>query len=346
MRKLWTVAVAVAFLVGFQAHAAAGEKKPGGRKLRVGTMAMTVGIPVHYADKFGLFKEAGLDIEVVVLATGAPINEAMAADQLDIAASGMASVFGLSTGRYKYIGDGLRVMRGEVIFARPDSDIAKTPGPKPGVLGSADTVRGKNILGPLATAAHLSAIKYAESLGLGVEDFNMVSMDFSQAQQAFMVGQGDLCASATPWSSQLVDAGYVMVSDLGQSQGINLVDAIFVQEKLVDECREDLIAFLDCYYQACDILDRDHELWKKVGMEWYAEEGKSITEQQMTFETEMKRYNTLDSILAADNPFGSFMITIGEFFTGLGMIPDDNFPNIKASLDDSLVRELKARRGK
>ncbi len=345
MRKVLALALLLVFAVAATQTGMAGDK-PTGRKLRVGTMAMTVGIPVHYAEKMGYFKDAGLDIEVVVLATGAPINEAMAAGQLDIAASGMASVFGLATGRYKYIGDGLRVMEGEAIFARADSPVAKAKGPKEGVLGNAATVKSVNILGPLATAAHLSAIKYAESLGLTPDDFNMVSMDFSQAQQAFRVGQGDLVALATPWSNQLIDEGYVRVSDLGVNQGIHLVDAVFVQSNLVKECRADLIAFLDCYYRACAELNNDHAMWTKVGMEWYAAEGKAVSEKQMGYETKQKKYNTLDSVLTPDNKFGQFMLTIGEFFKEQGMIPPENYPNIAASMDDSLLKELKAKHGK
>lgn len=60
--------------------------------LNVGTMALTCGIPVLYAEEQGYFKDAGLNVNIEIFATGAPINEAIAANQIDVAVSGFASV--------------------------------------------------------------------------------------------------------------------------------------------------------------------------------------------------------------------------------------------------------------
>ena len=60
-------------------------------ELRVGTMALTMGVPVLYAEEKGYFEEAGLNVSIELFATGAPINEAIAAEQIDIAVSGFAS---------------------------------------------------------------------------------------------------------------------------------------------------------------------------------------------------------------------------------------------------------------
>ena len=99
-----------------------------GETLRVGTMPVTLGVPVQYAYDQGYFEDAGLDVEIVLFATGAPVNEAMAAGEIDVAVSGMASVYALATGMYTYIGDGSITLDGEAIYARPDSDIAKAEG--------------------------------------------------------------------------------------------------------------------------------------------------------------------------------------------------------------------------
>ena len=49
--------------------------------LNVGTMALTCGIPVLYAEEQGYFKDAGLNVNIEIFATGAPINEAIAANR-------------------------------------------------------------------------------------------------------------------------------------------------------------------------------------------------------------------------------------------------------------------------
>ena len=131
-----------------------------GKTLIVGTMANSLGLPVHQADIAGYFKDAGLDVKIEIFATGAPINEAMAAGNLDVAVSGMASVYALATGMYTYIGDGVITTGGESIYARADSPIAKAAANDRGVIGDAEVLKGASILGPLATTAHYQAIKY------------------------------------------------------------------------------------------------------------------------------------------------------------------------------------------
>jgi len=162
---------------------------PSGKPLIIGTMPNHVGIPVHQADVAGYFKDAGLDVKIEIFATGAPINEAMAAGSLDVAVSGMASVYNLATGMYTYVGDGTITNGGDGIYARPDSPIALAERNEKGVLKDKELLRGVQILGPLATVGHYQATKYMEAVGLTSNDYNMVAMDFAQAYQAFIAGR-------------------------------------------------------------------------------------------------------------------------------------------------------------
>lgn len=119
-----------------------------GKKLVIGTQAKAAGLYVYVAQELGLFEDAGLDVEIVTFASGAPINEAMAAGELDVAVSGMATVYALATGMYTYIGDGTITVNGQAIYARADSDIAKAGVYSGNIIGSAETVKGCSILGP------------------------------------------------------------------------------------------------------------------------------------------------------------------------------------------------------
>lgn len=76
-----------------------------GSKLVVGTMPLTVGVPVQHALEQGYYADEGLDVEVIIFPTGAPINEAYGAGQLDVAVSGLASVFSLALGTTHWIGE-------------------------------------------------------------------------------------------------------------------------------------------------------------------------------------------------------------------------------------------------
>ena len=93
--------------------------KASGEKLVIGTLANWVGLPAWYAYAEGYYEEVGLDVEIVNFGSqGTLVNEAMAADECDIAVSGMASVYALSTGMYKYIGDGCLTISGETLYGR------------------------------------------------------------------------------------------------------------------------------------------------------------------------------------------------------------------------------------
>lgn len=316
-----------------------------GKTLIVGTMANSLGLPVHQADIAGYFKDAGLDVKIEIFATGAPINEAMAAGNLDVAVSGMASVYALATGMYTYIGDGVITTGGESIYARADSPIAKAAANDRGVIGDAEVLKGASILGPLATTAHYQAIKYMETFGLTTDDFSMVSMDYPQAYQAFVTGEGDLVANKMPYTNQLEEAGYVKVCDMNMVSDSPIIDTIFTQNKVMEERSGDLELFLDCYYRACEDLMKDEANRRKVAMEWYAEEGITYSESDMDTEISVKDYYTRETV-ASENQLGQFMLDIGSFYVDQDVISKDDFPKVGASINSSLIENVKARAGK
>ena len=105
-------------------------------ELRVGTMALTMGVPVLYAEEKGYFEEAGLNVSIELFATGAPINEAIAAEQIDIAVSGFASVYSLANADCTWLAD-VNTTGGMGLFARADSAIAQNTAEN-GLIGDAE----------------------------------------------------------------------------------------------------------------------------------------------------------------------------------------------------------------
>lgn len=319
-----------------------GEKpEASGKQLIVGTMANSLGLPVHWAEVNNYFKDAGLDVKVEIFATGAPINEAMAAGNLDVAVSGMASVYALATGLYTYIGDGVLTSGGEAIYARADSPIAQAGELKEGIIGSKETVEGCSILGPLATTAHYQAIKYVEAFGLTADDFQMVSMDYAQAYQAFITGEGDLVAIKMPYSNQLEEAGYVRVSDMNKVLDSPIIDTIFTQKKVAEERAGDLELFLDCFYRASEEIMKDEAKRREVAFKWYSDEGITYSEADMDTEIAVKDYLTLDQINSSEYPLGQFMVNIGAFYVDQDMISKEDYPKVEESIDKSLIENVK-----
>ncbi|MDD3795172.1 MAG: ABC transporter substrate-binding protein [Lachnospiraceae bacterium] len=343
MRKMTVLALSVCMASSLLGGAAMAEElTSSGETLIVGSMANSIGLPLEYAIENGLFEEAGLDVDMQIFATGAPINEAMAAGELDVAVSGMASVYALATGMYTYIGDGVITSGGECIYARADSAFAQAGADEAGIIGNAEVLTGASILGPLATTAHYQAIKYMEHFELTSEDFSMVSMDYAQAYQAFVTGEGDLIAIKMPFSNQLEDAGYVKVCDMNMILDNPIVDTIFVQNDVAEERSDDLSLFLECYYKACEALMADEEGRRELAVRWYGEEGITYSESDMDTEIEVKNYYIRETI-DSDSPLGQFMLDIGQFFVEQDMITSEDIPNVEASIDHSFVEKVKAR---
>jgi ABC-type nitrate/sulfonate/bicarbonate transport system substrate-binding protein len=320
--------------------AANGETKPSGEKLVVGTMPLTVGVPVQYAYDNGFYEEEGLDVEIVIFSTGSPINEAFAAGQLDVAASGLASVYSLANGTASWIGE-INTTGGMGIYVRPDSEIAKTKGQvtdNPNIYGSADLVKGLKILGPLGTTAQFNAICYADKFGLSSTDIELVHMEYGAAYSAFETGQGDAIALNPPFSFQAEDAGYISAGTFEDTTGVSLLDGVFVDNKVLSERREDIVRFIRATYKACDAL-QDDEVRYEYSMKWFNQNGKEYDEATLRSEMEARKYMTAESMTAGDYVYGEGMSDIAEFFTGDGKILEENLPNVVKSYDVSVLKD-------
>ena len=73
VKKIVALMLALALVLGMTACGASGGSKKEEEVLKVGTMALTMGVPVLYAQEKGYFQDAGLNVSVELFATGAPI---------------------------------------------------------------------------------------------------------------------------------------------------------------------------------------------------------------------------------------------------------------------------------
>ena len=129
---------------------ASGASGAKGDVLNVGVLVSTVGIPALYAQDQGWFEEAGLNVNLITFPTGAPVNEAIAARELDIACSGFASVYSLANADCVWLAD-INTTGGMGIYARKDSPVVAaghTLSDYPDMYGSAESLKGTKILEP------------------------------------------------------------------------------------------------------------------------------------------------------------------------------------------------------
>ncbi len=320
------------------------ESTSGGelKKIKVGTMPTTIGVPLQYAYEQGYFSDLGLDVEIVLFPQGAPINEALAAKQIDAAASGLASVFALSNDLATWVAEG-NTTGGMGIYVREDSKLLEKQGEidgKPDMYGDADLIKDLQILGPLGTAAQFNSIRYAQQFGLIDTDIEQVHMEYGPALQAFKAGEGDAIASCPPFSYDAKASGFILAASFEDATEAPLRDGIIVRKDLADSKREEFKLLVEGYYKACQDFMDDPQLRFDYSMKWFTDNGREYTKEDLELEIEDRDYITKDFMLKDDYIYGKGMVEIGRFFAQDGKITEDSLPNIPNNFDTSIIKDI------
>lgn len=308
--------------------------------LKVGIMPASVGVPVKYAHEKGFFKEAGLNVELSVFQTGAPINEAIAAKQIDLAASGAATIFSLATGECTLLAE-LCSSGGMGIYVRPNSDILKAKGTvkeRPEVYGSADSVKGKTILGQLGTSSQLNISKYAGLFGLGSKDYKIVHMDAGPALQAFLAGEGDALAAFPPYSFNAESSGMKKITSFEDATGFSIIDPLFGRTKVIEERKEDVVKFVQCVIKANEAL-KDDKLRAEFSMKFFADNGRTYSQKDMDSEIAVRKYLGKNEYTGKSYVFGKCFTDQGDFYVENGKIKKEQVPNIFKSINPDYLNK-------
>lgn len=326
----------------------AGEGESGGLKLsgrhwKIGGQVRQTSLYLYYARDLGLFEEAGLDVEIVTLANGPALNEALNAGEIDAAANGMAAVYVLPTENFYYVGDATINFGGQSLYARTDSEVVKAGVYQDtGYYGSPETVKGTTILGLGAGPQQYIAFAYAEAMGLAADEIEFVAMDHAQAYEAFITGQGDLLGTTPPYSNTLEsDPAYTLVADYTDLAGGPLVDSFIVGKELADQYPDDVVAILNCVYEAMDRLATDDGARGEYAMKLYKDEGgTNYSEEDMASEIKNVTFWTWENLENPAYPYGNTMKVMGNFLMTQGLIEDDAMPRIEAALNHSFIDRL------
>jgi ABC-type nitrate/sulfonate/bicarbonate transport system substrate-binding protein len=320
--------------------AGASAEKRLAAPLKVGLMPSAVGAPVQYALEKGYFKDAGVEIEIVIFPSGAPINEAMAAKQIDVACSGAATIFSLATGNTKLLAD-VASSGGMGIWTRPNSRIMTVKGQVPGnpeIYGNAATVKGTKFLASLGTASQYNVLRYIERLGLKESDIQIVHMDWGAAVQAFNAGEGDAIATFAPYSFQVMERGAVMVTTFEDATQTALYDMMFSRKDIIDTRRDDLVKFMVAFQRAVEDLGND-DIRREFSMRWFAENGRTYTQDTMTQEMIDRRYVTKAVMSSPNYVLGEAMPNYARFNVSIGKIENDNLKYVDNAFDSTILKE-------
>ena len=340
-KKRWiAVMVTGALLVSLTACSGQGKGSSSGegQTLNVGTQANYIGAPAYYAQEKGFFEDAGLDVNLIIFDSGAPVNEALAAGEIDVGQSGFASIYSMTSDVCSWVMEVDNAYRQQTLFCAPDNPLLSEPGVN-GIHGSADTVKGLTAVCTTGTTSQFHVEQYAAMFGLQPSDITELSMDFSAQYQAFVSGQADLISASGVSVYQIEDAGYEAIGTFEDIVGLNLCDGITVKKDVLETRRDDIVLYLQCIQKAMDELGADSDLRFEYLKQFYADRGQEIEDSVLQRLSDDTLYMTTDVISEPDYELGSQWPGISDFLMENGQIDEDGRANVEPNIDSSLLTE-------
>lgn len=306
--------------------------------LRVGVQPFYISSPIGYIMDNKLDEANGFKIEPVMFPTGAPMNEAIAADSYDVATIGGAFVFGVANFNAHVIASHINGTGGNEIWAFKDSALAEVKGSNPDypeVLGSPETVKGVKIVQTTGTTGQLAITKWLDVIGVEESEVGMVHMDFAQCYQAFKGGQADVAALVSPYCFQTDDT-MVKVADLEQL-GLNLYEEITITDKAYNdpEIKEIVPKFLKVLFEVNDELEADPQKKFEAVKKWYVDNGSTASDEEIQAECDLKPFVTSEEIQNMN--MGEYETTYAEFMVSQEQLEEEKVETVKNNVTTEFI---------
>jgi sulfonate transport system substrate-binding protein len=308
--------------------------------LRVAMMPFITSLPAQYIKANKLDEKNGFKMETTMYASGAPMNEALAADLWDVGAMGAAAVTGVANYDMAIIGEVLESQDGLGVFVKPDSKIAAVKGfnpSYPNMYGDPASVKGITILLPIGTAQHFTALKWLEKVGVKAEDVNIVNMDTAQAYQALQAGQADAVALNVPTFFDAKNDGMVQVGNLAD-MGTKYVDMVTANKKSLDSKSEIIQKYIELLAEAGAALNADSDMATQLMMDYLKEAGAESTQESVS--SDLGRVKFIEASEWETRDLGSFAKELGQFYIGVGQLEASLMDKFETSIVKTYVENL------
>jgi ABC-type nitrate/sulfonate/bicarbonate transport system substrate-binding protein len=255
MRKKLQLLVAAAIVFCFSGFAWGAETL-----IKVSLQPCLHGLPTWWNVQDGKDKADNLKFELQLYPSGAPQNEALAANQWDTGAMGIPAAL-MAVLRYdaKIIGISNDESETNDIWVRPDSPLLKNKGAVPGypdIYGTPEQWKGKKVLVTTISTGHYVLSSTLKALGLADRDVQITNIEQAQAITAFGTGQGDIVCLWAPFSYIAESKGWVKISS-GRAAKV-MVPGVIVARKAYAEKEPKLTArWLSHYMAKMDVMRTD-----------------------------------------------------------------------------------------
>lgn len=309
-----------------------------GETLNVGVQSNIISIPTVYAEEKGYFDELGLDVNLIMFPNGSPENEGLAAEQLDVASNGLASVYSMASGLCDWIAESDSGSVTAKVYVRGDSPVLDHKGEidgKPDMYGSADTLKGLTVLGPTSTMEQWIAASYFSQFGLTAgADYEYLNMDRAAAAQAILTGEGDVfVATDVDYCNMMEEGGMVEVADCMEATDTEFLNGFLARKDILEERYGDVVLFLRGMYKAAEELQADPDLRNEFALKFYSENGKPADADDVKLEGEIRPFIVPDDLTADDYYLGSGTLQVGNFFASIGTIEEDQVQFIEEAIN-------------
>ncbi len=303
--------------------------------LNVALQTTAQGIPAYIAETEGYTEQLGLKTSSAVYATGVAQLEALGADSWDVACIGAPPAM---TANIAYDAQIIAMVLNETateLFVRPDSDILNDKTMTGGIMGNADSWRGKTILLPINTTSHYIILSALSNIGIGANDVNLINMDVGQAYTAFKSGQADVVTLWDPNSFRAADEGWVSVM-YGPNTSAVCPCMLIASKKAIEEKPEEIKAWLKAYFNVVSDPSFTTEKQASVVYDFFNANDVVISENESVLFAKRKDFYSLEDSYkmffekAEDGKTMSekYMYDIAEFFYSQGSYTKEDYDKV------------------
>jgi len=218
-------------------------------KVRTFNMPYYPGFPIYVADKMGLFEKYGIETEPKYFPSGAPIIQAAAAKQWDIAFLGAPPVtlagpkLGLIT--IGVVQEGANIHR---LVGRSDF-VAKAK-------ANPSSIKGAKMFVTTMSTGHYMVESCLKMMGLTQEDVTIIPSEQTATVSAFAAGEGDLAQVWPPQDAALLKQGNLELCN-GAQAGISIPDMWIAAPHFVEENPDVIVRWLKATTEAIEWIKKD-----------------------------------------------------------------------------------------
>ncbi len=275
-------------------------------------------------------------IEIEVFDGGPAINEAIS--EWDIAITGGAFIYAVANYDCKLIAHQCDGTGDDGVAARKGDPILD-------VLGDfdamAEVVKGKTILTNYGTTGHYMLVLWLEQMGLSVSDVNIISQSFDNCFASWEAGESDYAVITSPYCYEVSDDTEFIASF--DSVNGNLMEATVCTADAYNNKYDQVVKFVEMLCTATDDMT-DPEIQYETVMNWYADNAKEKTEDDIRKECNAKPFTSFEEAAAMD--LTEFATAYGEYYVTQDLIEADKVETITANCANDVLDDALAALGK